>query len=153
MTWNNTRVDYPEENKCFHQMFEEQVERTPDAIAVVFENQQLTYQELNCRANQLGQYLRDLGVKPEIGLCVERSPLIIIGILAILKAGGAYVPLDPTYPQNRLSFMLEDGQVSILLTQQKLIPQLPQHQAKSILLDAILYEIRKVVLQLVGAIA
>jgi amino acid adenylation domain-containing protein len=139
VTWNKTRVDYSQ-NQCIHQMFEEQVERTPDAIAVVFENQQLTYQELNCRGNQLGQYLRDLGVKPDdlIGLCVERSPLMIIGILGILKAGGAYVPLDPTYPQDRLSFMLEDGQVSILLTQQKLIPQLPQHQAKSILLDVIL---------------
>ncbi|MGV0104585.1 Non-ribosomal peptide synthetase [Nostoc sp. DSM 114160] len=134
--WNNTSVDYPED-KCIHQLFEEQVQRTPDAVAVVFENQQLTYQQLNCRANQLAHYLHSLGVKPDtlVGICVERSLDMAIGLLGILKAGGAYLPLDPEYPPERLSFMLEDAQVSVLLTQQKLIERLPPHQVKLICLD------------------
>ncbi|HAX77734.1 MAG TPA: hypothetical protein DCY88_18325 [Cyanobacteria bacterium UBA11372] len=134
--WNQTEADYPK-NKCIHQLFEEQVEKTPDAVAVVFEQQQLTYRELNCRANQLAQYLQKLGVKPEVlvGICVERSLEMVIGLLAILKAGGAYVPLDPAYPRDRLAFMLEDAKVSVLLTQQSLIEKLPNHQAKIICLD------------------
>jgi amino acid adenylation domain-containing protein len=129
--WNNTWVDYPE-NKCIHQLFEEQVQRTPDAVAVVFDNQQLTYHQLNCRANQLAHYLRSLGVKPDtlVGICVERSIDMVVGLLGILKAGGAYLPLDPEYPPERLSFMLEDAQVPLLLTQQRLLEKLPQHQAK-----------------------
>ncbi len=105
--------------KCLHSLFEEQVEKNPDAVAVVYEKQQLTYRELNNRANQLAHYLQALGVKPEVrvGICVERSPLMVIGILAILKAGGAYVPLDPAYPSERLAFMLADVQAPILLTQ------------------------------------
>src|SRR5687768_3353575 len=85
---------------CLHQRFEAQVERTPDAVAVVFEGKKLTYQELNCRANQLAHYLRKLAVGPEVrvGLCVERSLEMVVGLLGILKAGGAYVPLDPSYP-------------------------------------------------------
>ncbi|TYT70381.1 amino acid adenylation domain-containing protein [Microcystis aeruginosa KLA2] len=136
MDWNNTQVDYPA-NKCIHQLFEEQVERTPDAVAVVFEGQQLTYNELNCRANQLAHYLQSLGVKPDelVGICVERSLEMIVGLLGILKAGGAYLPLDPEYPIERLSFMLEDAQLSVLLTQQKLGETLPQHQASIICLD------------------
>jgi amino acid adenylation domain-containing protein len=136
MDWNNTQVDYPA-NKCIHQLFEEQVERTPDAVAVVFEGQQLTYNELNCRANQLAHYLQSLGVKPDelVGICVERSLEMIVGLLGILKAGGAYLPLDPEYPSERLSFMLEDAQLSLLLTQQKLGENLPQHQASIICLD------------------
>ncbi|MBD2148400.1 condensation domain-containing protein, partial [Sphaerospermopsis sp. FACHB-1194] len=124
--WNNTQVEYPVD-KCIHQLFEEQVEKTPNAIAVVFENEQLTYQQLNSRANQLAHYLQSLGVKPEtlVGICVERSLEMVIGLLGILKAGGAYVPLDPEYPQERLSFMLEDAQVSVLLTQKSLLNQLP----------------------------
>ncbi len=96
---NNTKIEYPQQ-QCIHQLFEAQVERTPDAVAVVFESEQLTYQELNARANQLAHYLRSLGVKPEVlvGICVERSLAMVIGLLAILKAGGAYVPLDPAYP-------------------------------------------------------
>ena len=119
--WNDTQVDYPHD-KCIHQLFEEQVERTPDAVAVVFENQQLTYQELNCRANQLAHYLQSLGVGADVlvGICVERSLEMVVGLLGILKAGGAYVPLDPDYPTERLSFMLEDAQVPVLLTQQQL---------------------------------
>ncbi|BAZ14305.1 amino acid adenylation domain-containing protein [Calothrix sp. NIES-4071] len=103
---------------CFHQLFEVQVEQTPDAIALVFEDEQLTYRELNIRANQLAHYLQQVGVKPEVlvGICLERSIDMIVGVLAILKAGGAYLPLDPTYPAERLKFMLEDAQLTILLT-------------------------------------
>jgi amino acid adenylation domain-containing protein/thioester reductase-like protein len=134
--WNDTSVDYPQD-KCIHQLFEEQVERTPDAVAVVFENQQLTYHELNCRANQLAHYLQSLGVKPDtlVGICVERSLEMVVGLLGILKAGGAYLPLDPEYPQDRLSFMLEDAQVSVLLSQQQLVEKLPEHQARVVCLD------------------
>ncbi|MEH1781198.1 MAG: amino acid adenylation domain-containing protein [Nostoc sp.] len=134
--WNNTQVDYYQD-KCIHQLFEEQVQRTPDAVAVVFGNQQLTYQQLNCRANQLAHYLQTLGIKPDVlvGLCVERSLEMMVGVLAILKAGGAYVPLDPDYPTERLSFMLEDAQVSVLLGQQKLVESLPRHHARVVCLD------------------
>ncbi|MDZ7969524.1 MAG: amino acid adenylation domain-containing protein [Nostoc sp. DedSLP03] len=134
--WNDTSVDYPID-KCIHQLFEEQVERTPDAVAVVFENQQLTYHELNCRANSLAHYLQSLGVSAEVlvGICVERSLEMVVGLLGILKAGGAYVPLDPEYPQDRLSFMLADAQVSVLLTQQHLVESLPQDQARVVHLD------------------
>jgi amino acid adenylation domain-containing protein len=134
--WNSTQTDYPSD-KCIHQLFEQQVARTPDAVAVVFDNQQLTYSELNCRANQLAHHLKSLGVDADVlvGLCIERSPLMIVGMLGILKAGGAYVPLDPEYPQARLSFMLEDTQVKVLLTQHNLVESLPQHQAHVICLD------------------
>lgn len=105
-----------------HQLFEAQVERTPEAIAVVFEDEQLTYRDLNQRSHQLAQYLVQLGVRPEVlvGICLERSLDLVIGLLAILKAGGAYVPLDPAYPPQRLAFMVEDAQLSIILTQEKL---------------------------------
>ncbi|MFN6530351.1 condensation domain-containing protein, partial [Nostoc sp. ChiSLP03a] len=134
--WNNTQADYSQD-KCIHQLFEVQVERTPDAVAVVYENQQLTYQQLNNQANQLAHYLRSFGVKSDtlVGLCVERSLLTIVGILGILKAGGAYVPLDPEYPTERLSFMLEDAQVKVLVTQQQLVDTIPQHQAHIVCLD------------------
>ena len=118
--WNNTQTDYPN-NTCIHQLFEAQVERTPNTIAVIFDNQQLTYQQLNHRANQLARHLQKLGVKPEVtvGICLERSLEMIVAILAILKAGGAYIPLDPAYPQERRAFMLQDSQVSLLLTTSK----------------------------------
>ena len=134
--WNNTQVDYPE-YKCIYQLFEEQAERTPDAIAVVFENQQLTYAELNDRANQLAHYLRKLGVKPDelVGICLERSLDMIVGLLAILKVGGAYVPIDPDYPQERISFMLQDTQVKIILTCESLQNSLQNHQTIVICLD------------------
>ncbi|VEP18728.1 Non-ribosomal peptide synthase [Hyella patelloides LEGE 07179] len=134
--WNNTQTEYPQ-NLCFHQLFEEQAKETPDAVAVVFQEQKLTYEELNQRANQLAHYLQKLGVKPEckVGLCVERSPEMIIGMLGILKAGGAYLPLDPTYPQERLDFMLSDSQVNILLTTQKLKSQLFQLPGQIVCLD------------------
>lgn len=119
--WNQTQANYPHD-KCVHQLFEAQVERTPDAIAVVFKDQQLTYRELNHRANQLAHYLQKLEVKPDVlvGICLERSPLMLVALLAILKAGGAYVPLDPDYPQERRAFMLQDSQVSLLLTTEKI---------------------------------
>ena len=135
--WNDTRADYPSD-RCIHQLFEAQVERTPDAIAVVFEDQKLTYRELNTRANQVAHYLQKLGVKPEVlvGICTERSLSMVVGILGILKAGGAYIPLAPDYPQERLAYMLADSQVSVLLTQHKILASLPKHQAQVICLDA-----------------
>lgn len=127
--WNNTQADYPK-NKCIHQLFESQVEKTPDNVAVNFEEKQLTYRELNCRANKIAHYLQTLNVGPEVmvGICLERSLDLVIGLLGILKAGGAYVPLDPGYPQERLAFMLEDSQVPVLLTQQHLSERLPERQ-------------------------
>ncbi|MGB7440981.1 MAG: amino acid adenylation domain-containing protein, partial [Coleofasciculaceae cyanobacterium] len=134
--WNNTQADYPKE-VCIHQLFEEQVQNTPDAVAVVFENQQLTYEQLNQQANQLAHHLQNLGVKPEVlvGICLERSLEMVIGLLAILKAGGAYVPLDPAYPQERLALMLSDSQASVLLTQQKLLDRLPDYQGQILCID------------------
>ncbi len=121
VAWNDTASDYPK-NFCIHELVEAQVGRTPDAIAVQFDGQRLTYRELNSRANQLAHYLQGLGVGPEklAGICMERSLEMVIGLLGILKAGGAYVPLDPTYPRERLKFMLEDAHVSVLLTEQRL---------------------------------
>ncbi|MBN4003641.1 non-ribosomal peptide synthetase [Nostoc sp. LPT] len=137
LEWNNTEVEYPQEH-CIHQLFEAQVERTPDAVAVVFESEQLTYCELNTKANQLAHYLRSLGVKPEVlvGICVERSLSMVIGLLAILKAGGAYVPLDPSYPKERLAYMLADSQPGVLLTQQYLVESLPNHKAQVICINS-----------------
>lgn len=119
VSWNKTATKYPD-SLCIHQLFESQVERTPEAVAVVFEDQQLTYCELNAKANQLAHYLQGLGVGPEVlvGLCIERSLDMVIAMLGILKAGGAYVPLDPAYPTERLSFMLQDADLSILVTQE-----------------------------------
>jgi amino acid adenylation domain-containing protein len=134
--WNDTIKEYPQE--FIHQLFAEQALKTPEAIAVVFAEQQLTYRELNHRANQLAHYLQQLGVEPEklVGICVERSLEMVVGLLGILKAGGAYIPLDPTYPQERLAYMLEDAAVSVLLTQKQLINSLPQTHAQVIYLDA-----------------
>ena len=134
--WNDTETEYP--NQCIHQLFAAQVERTPDAVAVVFQDEQLTYTQLNQRANQLAHYLQKLGVKPEVlvGICLPRSIEMLVGLLAILKAGGAYVPIDPAYPQQRLALMLEDAQVSVLLTQQHLLEKLPAHQARVVCLDS-----------------
>ncbi len=138
ISWNNTKTDYPQE-QCIYQLFEAQVERTPKAIAVVFEEQSLTYSELNHRANQLAHYLRTLGVGAEVlvGISLERSLEMIIGLLAILKAGGAYLPLAPDYPTERLLFMLEDSQASFLITHSSLLAKLPPYQATLICLDEI----------------
>ena len=119
--WNETKAEFPID-KCIHELFEEQVERTPAAVAVVHEERELSYGELNSRANQLAHYLRELGVKPDgrVAICVERGLEMVVGLLAVLKAGGAYVPLDPAYPGERLNFMLEDSAPTALLTQGRL---------------------------------
>lgn len=134
--WNTIPLDDPN-YQCIHELFEAQVTRSPDAVAVASEDKQLTYWELNTRANQLAHHLQSLGVGPEapVGICVERSLEMVVGLLAILKAGGAYVPLDPTYPQERLAFMLNDAQVPVLLTQQRLTKALPQRRACVVYLD------------------
>ncbi|HMN29020.1 MAG TPA: condensation domain-containing protein, partial [Caldilineaceae bacterium] len=135
--WNHTQTVYPQE-QTIHALFTAQAERTPAAIALLFAGQPLTYLELEQRANQLARYLQARGVGPEVlvGLCVERSPEMIIAQLAILKAGGAYVPLDPTYPTERLALMLEDTQVKLLLTQAQLAANLPAGPAELIALDS-----------------
>ncbi len=137
VSWNDTTSVYPKE-KCIHQLVSEQVEKTPDAIAVVFGQEQLTYQQLNQRANQLARHLQTMGVGPEVlvGICVERSLEMVVGLLGILKAGGAYVPLDPNYPGQRLSYMLADSGVEVLLTQSSLLKSLPQNQAQVVCLDS-----------------
>jgi amino acid adenylation domain-containing protein len=119
--WNATQTDYPK-HKCIHQLFEEQVAKTPTAIALVFEEQQLSYQALNAKANQLAHYLKTVGVIPDtlVAICMERSLDLVIGLLAILKAGGAYVPLDPTYPPSRLAFMLDDASAAVLIIEKSL---------------------------------
>jgi amino acid adenylation domain-containing protein len=134
--WNDTKREYPK-NKCIHELFETQVERSPDAVAVVFEDKTLTYRELSRRANQLAHYLKQRGVGPQVlvGLCVERSLEMTVGILGILKAGGAYVPLEPRSPKERLAFMLEDAEVSILLTHKRLSEDLPRRGMQVIYLD------------------
>jgi amino acid adenylation domain-containing protein len=134
--WNNTQRDYP--SQCLHEVFEQQVQSTPHATAVVFADQELTYAELNARANQLAHYLQSLGVRPEVlvAISMERSIEMIVAILGVLKAGGAYVPLDPTYPMQRLSFMLEDTSAPVLLTQEHLSDGLPAHWGQTICLDS-----------------
>lgn len=135
--WNDVQRPYPREI-CFQELFEQQVERTPEARAVVFEQCAISYRELNARANQLAHYLRTLGVSADtlVAICVERSPEMLVGLLGILKAGGAYIPLDPTYPAERLAFMLEDAGVTLLLTEQHLVSQLPVQQIRVVCLDA-----------------
>jgi len=119
--WNDTAVEFPGD-KCVHELFEEQVAKTPEAVAVVYEDAEMSYAELNRRANQLAHHLGELGVKPDdrVAICVERGFEMIVGLLAVLKAGGAYVPLDPAYPIDRLRFMLEDSAPVMLLTQDHL---------------------------------
>jgi amino acid adenylation domain-containing protein len=134
--WNQTAAAYPD-HQCLHELFEEQAARTPDAIAVVFDDEQLTYGELDGRANQLARHLRSLGVGPDVlvGVLMERSVEMVVALLAVLKAGGAYVPLDPEYPRERLSFMLADADVEVLLTQQRLRDMLSGSEARVICLD------------------
>jgi amino acid adenylation domain-containing protein len=133
---NDTRSTYPSE-QGFHQLFEEQAARTPDNIALVARDQQLSYRELNARANQLAHTLQAAGVGPEtlVALCLERSLEMVVGLLGVLKAGGAYLPLDPTYPRERLTFMLDDSRAPVVLTQARLVGQLPASQAQVMLLD------------------
>ncbi len=134
--WNTTGTAYPQEQSV-SQIFEMQVLRTPDAIAISYQNEQLTYYELNARANQLAHYLQQHGVGPEsrVGICLERSLDMVVGLLAILKAGGAYVPLDLTHPQERLAFILQDAHIPLLLVQERLLAHLPEHAAIVVCLD------------------
>src|SRR5712692_7255983 len=134
--WNDTARAVP--SATLPELFAAQVARTPDAVAVVFEDQSLTYGELDARSSQLAHHLRDLGVGPEtvVALCVERSPAMLIGLLGILKAGGTYLPLDPGYPHERLAFMLEDAGAPVLLTHSALLDRLPAHGAHTVRLDA-----------------
>lgn len=134
--WNNTQANYPQD-KCIHQLIESVAEQNGEANALVFGDEQLSYKELNIRSNKLAHYLKKLGVKSEVlvGLCVERSFNMIIGMLGILKAGGAYVPLDPSYPSERLNFMLEDAQVSVLLTHERWLERLKNYNSQIICLD------------------
>jgi amino acid adenylation domain-containing protein len=136
--WNDTRSDYPRES-CIHTLFEAQAARTPDTVALVHGDSQLTYRQLDTRANQLAHHLRSLGVHPgtPVGLCVERSSDMVVATLAILKSGGAYVPLDPSYPHERLSFMLEDTAVPVLIAHSHLAQKLPAHQARVVLVDSL----------------
>ena len=134
--WNDTQSDYPSE-LCVHQLFEEQARRTPEAIAVVCEDAQLTYAQLNEKADQLAAYLTELGVGSGslVGVFVERSVEMIVALMGVLKAGAAYVPMDPTYPASRIAFVLEDAKASVLLTQEKLIGLLPTSDARVVCLD------------------
>ena len=142
--WKGSRTDFPKD-ACIHELFAQQAERTPDATAVVFEDYELSYGELNRRANQLGHYLKQRGVGPDVlvGICVERSIEMLVGLLGILKAGGAYVPLDPCYPAERLAMMLQDARVSVLVTQEKFRKKLSKHVAELICLDSAWPEIAK----------
>lgn len=134
--WNNTGKKYPN-SETIHSLFESRALATPDAVALIFENQQLSYGELNARANQLAHHLVAQGIDREtpVGISLERSPEMIIGLLAILKAGGIYLPLDPAYPSERLSFMMKDAGIKLLLTQSSLLATLPANQTTHILVD------------------
>jgi amino acid adenylation domain-containing protein len=135
--WNDTQVDYPR-NACLHELIEEQAERSPASTALVYERESMSYREMNARSNQLARHLHALGIGPDVcvGLCMERSIEMVLGLLAILKAGGAYVPLDPGYPRERLAFLLEDSCVPVLLTQPRLLESLPAHSARVVCLDS-----------------
>jgi amino acid adenylation domain-containing protein len=134
--WQDNGVE-DEKNICIHQLFEEQVLRAPDSIAAIYENERISYRELNRRANQLAHYLEHLGVGPEtlVGICLERSLSMVVSILGVLKAGGAYLPLDPFYPKDRLAFMLADSQVPVLIAEEKQEKNIPQCNARIVFLD------------------
>ena len=129
--WNRTDAAYPV-GECIHDLFEAQAARTPDAEAVVAGEQRLTYAELNRRANRLLSHLRGMGVGPEmlVGLYLERTPDLLVGVLAVLKAGGAYVPLDPAYPGERVAAVVEDAGLGVILTLDALANDLPRNGAR-----------------------
>ncbi|HYO52246.1 non-ribosomal peptide synthetase, partial [Archangium sp.] len=133
--WNAT--EEPVREACLHELFEEQARRTPDGVAVSFEGKQLTYQQLECHANQLAHCLRERGVGPDVvvGLCMERGVELVVGMLGILKAGGAWLPLDPAQPMERLGYMLSDTRARVLVTQKRLAHELPSHGEQRVLLD------------------
>jgi amino acid adenylation domain-containing protein len=133
--WNSTAEDFA--SRCIHELFADQATRTPEAVALEYEKQEMSYAELNRRANQLGHYLRKQGVGPEVrvGICLERSFEMVVGLMGILKAGGAYLPLDPGYPPERLAYVLQDGQVSVLLTQKQFRSHFQNYNGKVVELD------------------
>ena len=141
--FNDTASVYP--SLCIHQFIEAQVERTPLAVALVFDHQTLTFRDLNQRANKLAHYLKHLGVGPEVlvGICLERSVEMVVALLAILKAGGAYVPIDPSYPHTRISFMIEDSGLNLLLTERHLVSALGQGRAEVVCIDSLGSEISR----------
>jgi amino acid adenylation domain-containing protein len=136
--WNRTEIGYPED-KCLDELFDEQVARTPDAVAVAFAGERLTYRQLADRANRLATHLQKLGVSRNtlVAICVERSLDMVVGLLGILKASGAYLPLDPSFPSERLAFMLQDAQPLVLLTQRKLLRLLPSHPIREVFFDTL----------------
>ncbi|PYP82589.1 MAG: non-ribosomal peptide synthetase, partial [Blastocatellia bacterium AA13] len=135
--WNQTAVEFPAD-RCLHELFDQQVELTPDSVAVIQEDASLTYEELSRRANQLANYLREIGIGPDlrVGLCVERSLEMIVGLLGIMKAGAAYLPLDPDYPRERLEHMIGDGECSVTITVEPLIEKLRSIETEVVSLDA-----------------
>ena len=134
--WNATEADYPQ--RCLHELFAEQARRTPDAVAVIFNDEKVTYRELDERANKLAWHLRDLGVGPDtiVGICLQRSPALVVGLLGILKAGGAYLPLDPNYPAERLAYITADAKPRVIVTEAALAANLPAQQTPIVKLDA-----------------
>ncbi len=136
--WNRTEIEFPQTH-CLHESFAQQARKSPDAVAVVLGDDRLTYRQLNRRANFLAHQLRELGVGPDVivGLCMERSLDLLVGLIGILKAGGAYLPLDPTYPKDRLAFMLSDAEASAIVTQQNMLDELPDHSAQTVLADTL----------------
>jgi amino acid adenylation domain-containing protein len=132
---NDNDVVFPQ--CCIHELFEAQARKTPNAVAIKFEDQQITYKEVDRRANQVAHRLGAMGVKPEalVGICIERSIELLVGLLGILKAGGAYVPIDPAYPAERIAFMIQDSGMTILLTQEKLLEHLPQNGYSTLCVD------------------
>ena len=137
MTGTTTAGDYPRD-RCLDQLFEEQVDRTPHAVAIIHEGQSWTYRELDERANRLARHLRGLGAKPGtlVGVCMNRSAEMVAAVLAVLKAGAAYVPLDPAYPKERLAFLLRDTEAIALVTQVRRIDQLPEVSIPVVCIDA-----------------
>ncbi len=137
MDWNRTHTAYPQ-NACIHDIFEMQALKSPGTCALIFKDRTLTYEELDCRANQLAWHLVESGVGPEVtvGICAERSIEVIVGLLGILKAGGTCLPLDPEYPKDRLAFMLDDGNAQFMVVDGQFLQRLPEHQAKIIRLDS-----------------
>ncbi|MEO8664516.1 MAG: amino acid adenylation domain-containing protein, partial [Ignavibacteria bacterium] len=135
--WNDTKVDYPVK-KPVHKLFEDQAKRTPDSVAIEFEDKRMTYRELDETTNCVANYLIKLGVKPEsmVGICIDRSLEMEIGLLSIMKAGGAYVPIDPSYPQERVDYMINDSQIKIILSAKNLAEVIQSHDAKVIYLDS-----------------
>lgn len=136
--WNNTGHKYPK-HLCLHQLFEAQVAKTPDSTAIFFENETLSFSELNIRANRLAHHIGRFGVGPDtlVGICLNRTPSLVVAVLAVLKAGGAYVPLDASYPKAQLYHMLSASGASVLVTQRNLLESLPEHGLKTICVDAV----------------